>query len=150
MEFLTEVVGSRPHPQLLVLRAQCEDDYLLLDQAAELLRSEADSCNYGSRRLLLLNPELMMDIASHYQDIEEGLSKRACVLTRVVEDCPGLVKAVLALARTHVAASDLDAAAHIAQHLLAQIDSTNTDAHLILAQIYLSQVCVNYISLSGR
>lgn len=62
------------------------------------------------------------------------------MLHQVAEACPGLVNAQLGLAQAYTEAGDYSAAKQTAKQLLAQIDSANTDAHLILAQLHLAQV----------
>lgn len=70
----------------------------------------------------------------------EGLAKRISVLHQVAEACPGLVDAQLGLGQAYTEAGDYNAAKQTAKQILAQLDSANTDAHLILAQIHLAQV----------
>ncbi|KAG8250917.1 Tetratricopeptide repeat protein 21B [Homalodisca vitripennis] len=135
VEFLVEVMGTQPSPELLMLRCQCERDWGLLDRAVTLLTAAASHLAYGSKYLACLNPDLLMEIADLYPDTVEGLARRVVVLRQVVDQCGGLAGAVLGLARALTASGDLGAATQ----LLARVDPTNTDAHLVLAQIHLAQ-----------
>ncbi|XP_046679788.1 LOW QUALITY PROTEIN: tetratricopeptide repeat protein 21B-like [Homalodisca vitripennis] len=135
VEFLVEVMGTQPSPELLMLRCQCERDWGLLDRAVTLLTAPASHLAYGSKYLACLNPDLLMEIADLYPDTVEGLARRVVVLRQVVDQCGGLAGAVLGLARALTASGDLGAATQ----LLARVDPTNTDAHLVLAQIHLAQ-----------
>lgn len=72
----------------------------------------------------------------------EGVKKKISILENVVTACPGLVVAVLALAKSYAFCDNYLAAMELVKRLLHNIEPSNADAHLILAQIHVAQVCI--------
>ncbi|XP_054257864.1 tetratricopeptide repeat protein 21B-like [Macrosteles quadrilineatus] len=143
VEFLMEVCGSSPTPELLLLKAQCQPNAATtldtLDQAVALVHSTAAPKPYGPHYLRSLNPDLLLQLVTQYPESKEGLHKRVSVLRQLVEACPGLTSVSLSLARAYTTLGDHSKATQTVQHVLTRVDSTNTEAHLILAQIHLAQ-----------
>ncbi|XP_075220295.1 tetratricopeptide repeat protein 21B isoform X2 [Lycorma delicatula] len=139
VEFLIEVgvSGFECEGELLLLRAQCDpqDASNYLDHAFELHKAASSKHPYGLKHLTLLNPYLLMRIANKYPNGVEGSKKSIAVLKKVVEACPGLVDAQLSLAKRYLSLDENENAINTLRLLLDQLDPTNIDAHLIMAQL---------------
>ncbi|RZF44920.1 hypothetical protein LSTR_LSTR013786 [Laodelphax striatellus] len=146
VEFLVEVgSGSRAslvaETELLLLRALCatSDASAFLDHAFELHKTAAARHPYGPQHLHLLNPAFLMRLAQRYPVGVDGSKRSATILKRVIESCPGLAAAHLQLAQRLLDIGDIETACKTLQHLLSQLDPTNMDGHLILAQLHIGE-----------
>lgn len=71
------------------------------------------------------------------------------VLQRIVDSCPGLIVAVILLAQSQAASGNCTSAVELLKNLLQNIDPSNIDAYLALAQIHITQVIVATLTFTS-
>uniref|UniRef100_A0A1B6BXL6 Tetratricopeptide repeat protein 21B n=2 Tax=Clastoptera arizonana TaxID=38151 RepID=A0A1B6BXL6_9HEMI len=141
VEFLAEVAGPDLSPELLLLRARCEakDPTALLDKAVKAKLSSASLQKYGPQYFVELDPDFLMEVAKQFPENIEGTKKRIKVLEAITDACPGLAIALLYLAKSLAFCEKYSDAVEILQRLLREIEPSNAEAHLVLAQILVEQ-----------
>lgn len=72
----------------------------------------------------------------------QGMKKKVAALQQIVESCPGLIIALILLAQSQAASGNYTSAVELLKNLLHNIDPSNIDAYLALAQIHIAQVNV--------
>lgn len=161
IEFLTEVQGQTQIPLILLMSARmhsvADQKISFLIQACEAHIKNLRTVSFGTDYLRLFNPTFLIEVAVDLLQlcpmrsaVQSELDKSAGflhislrhtlnILEMVVKACPGLVRAVNLLAKVQFLSGDLVASLSTLQKILQDIDPTNTDAHLLIAQIHIQQ-----------
>ncbi|XP_063227668.1 tetratricopeptide repeat protein 21B-like [Bacillus rossius redtenbacheri] len=155
VEFLREVQGSSPSPELLLMSAQLDPASAVkyLNDAVDIHFSKSfGGLSFGCEYLLQLNPDFLLQVVKEYllyvpvqmdvlsvQDVPESLEKTKFILETVTKACPGLLEALHQLAKVQFLSGDIKSAAATLQHILDDVDATFSDAHLLMAQIHSRQ-----------
>ncbi|KAK7872002.1 hypothetical protein R5R35_004518 [Gryllus longicercus] len=164
VEFLREVQGSQPTPELLMMSAQLVSNDA--DRALSYLNEAVDShfrslraMPYGPKYLKNLDPDFLLQIVKEYlshtpvqpstgvngnafisgQLLPIPLKQSLTILEAVTKACPGLLEGLFQLARVQFLSGDLKAAVSTLQHILEDIDAAYANAHLLMAQIHTQQ-----------
>ncbi|KAK7082681.1 Tetratricopeptide repeat protein 21B [Halocaridina rubra] len=161
LEFLKEVQRSLgTSPDILYLSAvlgrmkhQSSEGILnLLNEAIENHFKNYRSMSFGATYLAALNPDFLLLIVNECllyvpnQPSSTGSSASSMppivtrillVLEAITRACPALLTALVLSARIKYITGDVKNAASSLQHVLDTIDSTNSEAHLLMAQIQL-------------
>ncbi|XP_078408432.1 tetratricopeptide repeat protein 21B isoform X2 [Cetorhinus maximus] len=159
LEFLNEIQQSiGKSGELSFLRAvlavkkqKGQDEVIhLLNDAVDIHFSTLQGLPLGVHYYEKLNPDFLLEIIREYlafcptqpgapgQPLSPLLKHCASVLETVVKTVPGLLEAAFLMARVKYLAGDVDAAQSNLQHCLEQ-NPSYADAHLLMAQVYLSQ-----------
>uniref|UniRef100_A0A6Q2YY18 Tetratricopeptide repeat domain 21B n=1 Tax=Esox lucius TaxID=8010 RepID=A0A6Q2YY18_ESOLU len=159
LEFLTEIQQSiGKSGELLYLRAvlgvkkrRPQDEVTnLLNDAVDTHFSALQGLPLGVDYFEKLNPDFLLEIVKEYiglcpakppaqgQPPAPQLQQCASVLETVVKIVPGLIQGVFLLAKVRFQSGDIDSAQSSLQHCLDQCPS-HAEAHLLMAQIHLSQ-----------
>jgi len=135
---------------LLLQKQQGErqDIVNLLDEAISVHNQTMHGVAMGMDYFVKLQPELLMDVARLYllqcgseprqstEPVSPFVTKTANVLGLVSRCVPGLLDAQLLLAKTRLLAADLEGAMRGVTQCL-RLEPTFSDAHILMAQIYL-------------
>ena len=107
--------------------------------------------SFGPEYLTVMNPDFVVLLVREYlmyapnnpatqgQAIAAPLKKSLMVLEPVTKACPGLKDALYLLSKAKFLSGDLKSAVSTLQHILDNIDPTDADCHLLMAQIQLHQ-----------
>ncbi|KAM8933514.1 LOW QUALITY PROTEIN: tetratricopeptide repeat protein 21B [Pelodytes ibericus] len=168
LEFLMEIQQSiGKSAELLYLRAvlamkkqkKHEEVINLLNDLLDTHFSSLQGLPLGIQYFERLNPDFLLEIIREYlcfcptqppnpgQPMLPLLRHCASVLETVVNTAPGLQQAVFLIAKVKYLAGDIEAARSSLQHCLEQ-NPSYADAHLLMAQVYLSQDNLKLCSLS--
>ncbi|XP_027210397.1 tetratricopeptide repeat protein 21B-like isoform X1 [Penaeus vannamei] len=162
LEFLKEVQRSLgASPDILYLSAvlgrmknQNPDTILaLLTEAIDNHFKNHRGMAFGSTYLAALNPDFLLLIVHECllyapnqpsdtattTEVPPVVKRALLVLDAITRACPALLTALVLSARTKFVTGDVKGASTILQHVLDEIDSTSSDAHLLMAQIQLHQ-----------
>ncbi|XP_069686948.1 tetratricopeptide repeat protein 21B-like [Periplaneta americana] len=166
VEFLREVEGTQPTPDLLLMSARlisgdAEKAIGYLNEAVETHFRTLRTIPYGAKYLKHLDPDFLLQIVKEYliyapvspsttaavnaSNIQQGqslplpLKQSLTVLEAVSKACPGLLEALYQLARVQFLSGDTKASSVTLQHILDDVDATCADAHLLMAQIQVQQ-----------
>lgn len=163
VEFLQEVQGSQPTPDLLLMSARLapgDVDKALgyLNEAVEIHFRNLRLLPYGPKYLRFLDPDFLLQIVKEYliyapvspsnasnvgtaqgQTLPVPLKQCLTVLEAVSKACPGLLEVLFQLAKVQFLSGDMKSAASTLQHILDDVDATCADAHLLMAQIQVQQ-----------
>ncbi|XP_058063810.1 tetratricopeptide repeat protein 21B-like [Anopheles bellator] len=162
LEFLTEIQGPVANPLLQFMSAKLQVDnhskaIALLSAASEAHFKNLKALSYGPDYMRLFNPDFLLqlvhELLSHspVKSIVSvamgGLSggphslllQCANILDMVVKACPGLVEAAYQLALVQYLSYEKGAATLTLNRILTDLDPSNSEAHLLLAQIYIEQ-----------
>lgn len=123
-----------------------------LDNAATIILKNCKYIPYGYEYMKKLNPDLCLEISKHrlvysisnkVVNLEEKISNHKepslCLLEELTEAYPGLSAAQLLLSKAKMQSGDLEGATSILRSLLDNVDSSNAEAHLLMAQILACQ-----------
>nr|XP_033800547.1 tetratricopeptide repeat protein 21B [Geotrypetes seraphini] len=159
LEFLTEIQQSiGKSGELSYLRAvlamkrnkKQEEVIHLLNDVLDTHFSSLQGLPLGVEYFERLNPDFLLDVIKEYlnfcpthppppgQPVSPLLRHCASVLETVVKTVPGLVLAVYLIAKVKYLAGDTEASQSSLQHCLDQ-NPSYADAHLLMAQVYLTQ-----------
>ncbi|KAM4626732.1 tetratricopeptide repeat protein 21B [Discoglossus pictus] len=159
LEFLKEIQQSiGKSGELLYLRAvlamkkqkRQEDVINLLNDVLDTHFSALQGLPLGIHYFEKLNPDFLLEIIREYlnfcpnqpptpgQPLSPLLRQCASVLETVVKTAPGLLQAVFLIAKVKYLAGDIEAAQSSLHHCL-EHNPSYADAHLLMAQVYLSQ-----------
>ncbi|XP_075036827.1 tetratricopeptide repeat protein 21B isoform X1 [Mixophyes fleayi] len=159
LEFLTELQQSiGKSGELSYLRAviamktqkKQEEVIHLLNDVLDNHFSSLQGLPLGIQYFERLNPDFLHEIIREYlifcptqppapgQPVSPLLKQCISVLETVVKTAPGLQQAVFLIAKVKYLAGDVEAAYSSLQHCLEQ-NPSYADAHLLMAQVYLSQ-----------
>nr|CAD7199018.1 unnamed protein product [Timema douglasi] len=163
VEFLREVQGSQPSPDLLLMSTQLVSGDMnqalkYLNQAVETHFQTLQDHPFGTVYLRKLDPDFLLQIVKEYMvyapiqsstdaslnttqtlQLPEPLKRSLLVLEAVTKACPGLLEGLYQLARVKFLSGDTRSAAVTLQHILDDVDATCPDAHLLMAQIHIQQ-----------
>ncbi|XP_072118143.1 tetratricopeptide repeat protein 21B [Mobula birostris] len=143
LSFLCAILAVKKH------KGQ-EEVINLLNDAVDTHFSSLHGLPLGIHYYEKLNPDFLLEIIHEYlafcptqpsspgQPLSPLLKQCASVLETIVKTMPGLIEAAFFMARVKYLAGDIDAAQINLQHCLEQNPSF-ADAHLLMAQVHLSQ-----------
>ena len=106
---------------------------------------------FGPEYLITMNPDFVVQLVREYllyaptspasqgQAIPAALKKTLMILEPVTKSCPGLKDALFLLSKARFLSGDLKSAVSTLQHVLDNIDPTDADCHLLMAQVQLYQ-----------
>ncbi|XP_043250172.1 tetratricopeptide repeat protein 21B-like [Colletes gigas] len=154
VDFLMEIQSNSIAAELLFMSAKLQSNdptksLNCLDNAAMIILSNCKYIPYGYAYIKRLNPDLCLEISkqrlvySITKDAtnleQDGASNRKepslYLLEQLTEAYPGLVEAQLLLSKVKMQIGELDGASSILKDLLENVDSSNAEAHLLMAQI---------------
>ncbi|XP_013001804.1 tetratricopeptide repeat protein 21A isoform X2 [Cavia porcellus] len=159
LEFLKEVQQSLGRSEVLVfLQALLaskkhkgeQEVTALLQEAAELHFSNVQGLPLSPQYLEKLDPPFLVCIAKEYlqfcpkqprapgQLVSPLLKQAALILNPVVKAAPALIDPLYVMGQVQYLSGELENAQSTVQRCL-ELDPTSTDAHLLMAQIYLVQ-----------
>ncbi|CAD7690626.1 unnamed protein product [Nyctereutes procyonoides] len=159
LEFLSEIQQSiGKSPELTYLRAILamkknkprEEVINLLNDVLDTHFSQLEDLPLGIQYFESLNPDFLLEIITEYlnfcpmqpaspgQPLSPLLRRCTSVLETIVRTVPGLQQAVFLIAKVKYLSGDIEAAYNNLQHCLEHSPSY-ADAHLLIAQVYLSQ-----------
>ncbi|KAM5280322.1 tetratricopeptide repeat protein 21B [Ctenodactylus gundi] len=159
LEFLSEVQQSmEKSAELIYLHAvlamkknkRKEDVVNLLNEVLDIHFSHLEDLPLGIQYFETLNPDFLVEIITEYlnfcpmqpaspgQPLPSFLRRCASVLETVVRTVPGLLQAVFLTAKVKFLSGETEAAYNNLQHCL-ELSPSYTAAHLLMAQVYLSQ-----------
>lgn len=160
IEFLSEIQGNNKNPLLLYMSAKTIDNdadqaISMLNEACEAHFKNLKTVPYGAEYLRCFNPDFLLDVTSEYLKyspvqstivIDEVISKKTLhisqrqslnILEAVVKAYPGSIIALHQLAKVEFLCGETATATSTLQKLLTDIDPSYSEAHLLLAQIYI-------------
>lgn len=159
LEFLREIQQSIGKPaELTYLHAilamkknkRQEEVINLLNDALDTHFSHLEDLPLGIQYFEKLNPDFLLEIITDYlnfcpmqpaspgKPLSPFLRRCTSVLETIVRTVPGLLQAVFLIAKVKYLSGDIEAAYNNLQHCLERSPSY-ADAHLLMAQVYLSQ-----------
>ena len=135
------------------LSAQQPSDTVLaiLNEAVDAHFKAVRGLSFGPDYLVTINPDFVVLLVKEYllyapsspvlqgQPIPAPLKRTLIILEPVTKACPGLKDALFLLSKTKFLSGDLRSAVSTLQHILDNIDPTEADCHLLMAQIQLHQ-----------
>ncbi|XP_050699357.1 tetratricopeptide repeat protein 21B-like [Eriocheir sinensis] len=145
--YLSAVLGRMKHQPSDVILA-------LLQEAIDNHFKSHRGMSFGSTYLAALNPDFLLLIVNECliyapnqpsptegvgQNIPPVVTQALLVLETITRACPALLTALILSARLKFITGDVKGAAASLQHVLETIDSTSSEAHLLMAQIQLYQ-----------
>ena len=160
LDFLKEIQGGTVNKaEILYMssvlgrltQASSEDVMVSLNEAVESHFRTVRSLTFGPEYLTLINPDFVVLLVKEYlmyapsnpatqgQAIAAPLKKSLMILEPVTKACPGLKDALYLLSKAKFLSGDLKSAVSTLQHVLDNIDPTDADCHLLMAQIQLHQ-----------
>ena len=160
LDFLKEIQGGTVNKaEILYMsavlgrltQASSEDVMVSLNEAVESHFRAVRSLTFGPDYLTLINPDFVVLLVKEYlmyapsnpatqgQAIAAPLKKSLMILEPVTKACPGLKDALYLLSKAKFLSGDLKSAVSTLQHVLDNIDPTDADCHLLMAQIQLHQ-----------
>lgn len=161
IDFLTEIQGDTKIPLLLYMSAKLNEDsdqaVKQLIEACEMQFKNLQTLPFGAEYLRVFDAVFLLDVATEllkYSPIQEmvavgevlsrdslHITLTTClnILDAIVKACPGMVEGVFQLARVQYLSGDITIATRTLQRILHDIDPSFTDAHLLMAQIFIQQ-----------
>ncbi|XP_001096248.2 tetratricopeptide repeat protein 21B isoform X1 [Macaca mulatta] len=168
LEFLNEIqqsIGKSAeliylHAVLAMKKNKRQEEVInLLNDVLDTHFSQIEGLPLGIQYFEKLNPDFLLEIVTEYlsfcpmQPASPGqplcplLRRCVSVLETVVRTVPGLLQTVFLIAKVKYLSGDIEAAFNNLQHCL-EHNPSYADAHLLLAQVYLSQEKVKLCSQS--
>lgn len=162
IEFLFEIQGDNKIPLLSYMAAKLKTDApneatKLLIEACETQFKNLGTLPFGPDYLRRFDSGFLLDVVKEmlkYSPIQQSvtvgeilsrdilhitLTQSLNILDAIVKACPGMVEGVFLLARVQYLCGDTTFAAKSLQKILQDIDPSYTEAHLLMAQIYIQQ-----------
>ncbi|XP_029051789.2 tetratricopeptide repeat protein 21B-like [Osmia bicornis bicornis] len=157
IDFLKEMQSNSMDAELLFMSAKLttiDSNKVLnyLDRAATIILNNCKYIPYGYEYMKKLNPDLCLEISKQrliysvtndMAHLEEKVSNykepSLYLLEQLSEAYPGLSIAQLLLSKAKIQSGDLEGASYILRNLLDNVDSSNAEAHLLMAQILAQQ-----------
>ncbi|KAF3423393.1 hypothetical protein E2986_01725 [Frieseomelitta varia] len=164
IDFLLEVQSNSVDAELFFMSAKLKSNDSIrvlnyLNSAATIILNNCKYVPYGYDYMKKLNPDLCLEISKQRlvypitndtTSLEEKASNykepSLYLLEQLSEAYPGLSVAQLLLSKAKMQSGDLEEASSILRNLLDNVDSSNAQAHLLMAQILARQG--NYQSAS--
>ncbi|XP_037379346.1 tetratricopeptide repeat protein 21B isoform X1 [Talpa occidentalis] len=159
LEFLSEIQQSLGksaelsylHAVLAMKKNKQQEEVInLLNDVLDTHFSQLEDLPLGIQYFEKLNPDFLLEIITEYlnfcpmqpaspgQPLSPLLRRCTSILETVVRTVPGLLQAIFLIAKVKYLSGDIEAAYNNLQHCL-EHNSSYADAHLLLAQVYLSQ-----------
>ncbi|XP_062043519.1 tetratricopeptide repeat protein 21B [Lepus europaeus] len=159
LEFLSEIQQSIEksaeltylHAVLAMKKNKRQEEVIdLLNDVLDTHLSHLEDLPLGIQYFEKLNPDFLLEIITEYlnfcpmqpaspgQPLSPLLRRFTSVLETIVRTVPGLLQAVFLIAKVKYLSGDIEAAYNNLQHCLEHSPSY-ADAHLLMAQVYLSQ-----------
>ncbi|XP_045636505.1 tetratricopeptide repeat protein 21B isoform X5 [Ursus americanus] len=158
LEFLREIqqsIGKSAeltylHAILAMKKNKQEEVINLLNDVLDTHFSQLEDLPLGIQYFENLNPDFLLEIVTEYlnfcpmqpaslgQPLSPLLRRCASILETIVRTVPGLLQAVFLIAKVKYLSGDIEAAYNNLQHCL-EHNPSYADAHLLIAQVYLSQ-----------
>ncbi|XP_015435136.1 PREDICTED: tetratricopeptide repeat protein 21B-like [Dufourea novaeangliae] len=157
IDFLMEIQSGSKSAELLFMSAKLKSNVpnqalTHLDDASTILLNNCKCIPYGYEYVKKLNPDLCLDIckqrivysiSNDVRNRERNVLNRAepCLylLEQLTEAYPGLTTAQLLLSKAKMQSGELEGAATILKNILDNVDASNAEAHLLMAQILACQ-----------
>lgn len=162
IEFLSEIQGTNKNPLLLYMSAKviendAEKAISLLNEACEAHFKNLKTVSFGTEYLRSFDPDFLLDVTCEYLKyspvqssiiVDEMVTKKTLhislrqslnILEAVVKAYPGSVVALYQLAKVEFLCGETSTATVTLQRILNDIDSSYSDAYLLLAQIHIQQ-----------
>nr|XP_033195611.1 tetratricopeptide repeat protein 21B-like [Bombus vancouverensis nearcticus] len=164
VDFLMEIQSNSVDAELLFMSAKLSSNDSIkvlnyLNNAATIILDNCKYVPYGYDYIKKLNPDLCLEISkqrlvysvtSDVTNSEENVSNykepSLYLLEQLSEAYPGLSISQLLLSKAKMQSGNLEESSYILRNLLDNVDSTNAEAHLLMAQILARQG--NYQSAS--
>lgn len=161
IEFLNEIQGLNKIPLLIFMTSKIAENgdkaiaYLI--EACEIHFKNLQTLSFGHEYLVRFDPDFLLQVANEllqYSPVQStvkigatitkdtlhiSLKHSLNILEAVVKACPGLVRGIYMLAKIQFLCGEVSVASNTLNKILNDIDATDTDAHLLLAQIYIQQ-----------
>ncbi|KAB0404321.1 hypothetical protein E2I00_009378 [Balaenoptera physalus] len=159
LEFLSEIqqsIGKSAeltylHAVLAMKKNKRQEEVInLLNDVLDTHFSHLEDLPLGIQYFEKLNPDFLLEIITEYlnfcplqpaspgQPLSPLLRRCTSILETIVRTVPGLLQAVFLIAKVKYLSGDTEAAYNNLQHCLEHSPSY-ADAHLLMAQVYLSQ-----------
>ncbi|XP_023385479.1 tetratricopeptide repeat protein 21B isoform X3 [Pteropus alecto] len=159
LEFLSEIqqsIGKSAeltflHALLAMKKNKRQEEVInLLNDVLDTHFSHLEDLPLGIQYFEKLNPDFLLEIITEYlnfcpmqpaspgQPLSPLLRRCTSILETIVRTVPGLLQAVFLIAKVKYLSGDIEAAYNNLQHCLEHSPSY-ADAHLLMAQVYLSQ-----------
>ncbi|CAK9800778.1 Tetratricopeptide repeat protein 21B [Anthophora quadrimaculata] len=157
IDFLLEIQSNSVNAELLFMSAKLSSSDSIkalnhLNNAATIVLNSCKYTPYGYSYMRKLNPDLCLEIckqrliyciANSTTNLEEKTSNykepSLYLLEQLSEAYPSLSMAQLLLSKAKLQSGDLEGASCILRNLLDNVDSSNAEAHLLMAQILARQ-----------
>ncbi|XP_050595800.1 tetratricopeptide repeat protein 21B-like [Bombus affinis] len=164
VDFLMEIQSNSVDAELLFMSAKLSSNDSIkalnyLNNAATIILDNCKYVPYGYDYMKKLNPDLCLEISkqrlvysvtSDVTNSEENVSNykepSLYLLEQLSESYPGLSISQLLLSKAKMQSGNLEESSYILRNLLDNVDSSNAEAHLLMAQILARQG--NYQSAS--
>lgn len=157
IDYLCDKFAGEEHSFLLFLKAkysnQTDHSIQYLTKAMEKHLRDLEGELFGPEYLLKLDPEFLLQITAEFlrhsplqmnikpslhliQDtVHITLKHCILILDLLLKYCPAHINANFARAKVHLLCSEINSASSLLQRIVNEIDSTFTDAYLLLAQV---------------
>ncbi|XP_031832068.1 tetratricopeptide repeat protein 21B [Nomia melanderi] len=157
IDFLMEMQSNSMNAELLFMSAKVKTSAPSqalndLDNAATIILNNCKHVPYGYDYIKRLNPDLCLDICKQrlvysitnsVTNLEEKVvndeEPSLYLLEQLTDAYPGLITAQLLLSKAKMQSGELEDAANILKNILNNVDSSNAEAHLLMAQILACQ-----------
>lgn len=161
IELLYEIQGQKT-PLLCLMSAMLNRDnsekaLACLNEATGIHFDQTQHLPYSDLFLKSLNPDFLILLVKEYMlyfppqpsfadqtnigsvYTNEAMKKSTMILKRLTDNVPACLNGIYLLAKVQFFSEDYQAATQALQHIIADIDPSMADAHLLLARIFLQQ-----------
>ncbi|KRT82678.1 Anaphase-promoting complex subunit 3 protein [Oryctes borbonicus] len=158
IEFLLELQENNIPPLLLLMKARLLENtteiFKYLDSAAEEQIAATKRYLFGKKYLELLDPNTLLEIAKEYlkfvpfstnvenftitPNVDKAVKASLSILKVLTKACPGCEEALYLQAKILYFKGDSVEATRILDHIIKKLDTTSSDAYLLMAQIQIS------------
>lgn len=132
---LNEIRGELKSSELIFLNAYCtknnEVKSTLIKLAVEKQFDSITHLSFGPEYLIKLNPNMIMTFLKHLSDS----TYKEIALEKILNICPGLIDCLLMLGNIQNIKK-----AHKSLEKVLELDPTNSEAHLMIANLLIKQV----------
>ncbi|XP_076761732.1 tetratricopeptide repeat protein 21B [Xylocopa sonorina] len=164
VDFLMEIQSNSIDPELMLMSAKLSSSDSIkalnfLNNAATIILNDCKYIPYGYDYMKRLNPDLCLEIckqrlvysvtndATNFEGKASNYTEPSLyLLEQLSEAYPGSSITQLLLSKAKMQSGELEEAASLLRNLLDNVDSSNAEAHLLMAQILARQG--NYQSAS--
>ncbi|XP_025195909.1 tetratricopeptide repeat protein 21B-like isoform X2 [Melanaphis sacchari] len=134
IEFLNEIRGELKSSELIFINAYCaknnEKKSTLIKSAIEKQFDSIANLSFGPEYLIKLNPNMIMTFLKHLSD----QIYKEIVLEKILNVCPGLIDCWLMLGNIQNTKK-----AYKSLEKVLELDPTNSEAHLMVANLLIKQ-----------